>query len=465
MIVSTATRKFILLLSAGLSISAAACGDDAEVGGSGGSTLDEPDMPGSTSGEPGSTTGAMEASSTSSAGSTGSASEGDSMNSTGSTGSEGTTTTTTSMTSTTTTTTVGSSSGEVDGSSGVVAPICGDGVVDGQEQCDDSNLQGGDGCSAACLLESCGNGVVDVGEACDDAANQNQDDGCTDTCQLPACGDGYVQPGIGESCDQGEGNLETGECTPSCTLAVCGDGLVRAGVEACDDGNAVANDGCTNDCKLPSCGDGLLQVGEVCDTGIQDDGTSCAIDCKAKCLYLQPGPDLGKDTRAWSRPDKVNEKISNWVEFSALAWTWDGVPGVMRSFIQFDFSEIPKTAKVTSALLNLYGIGKHSSLSHSNASVLRRVVDPWQEGGVSWASKPQTTALNEVALPQSVNPDQDYSVSVLPLVKDAVLDPDHAHGFMLKLNDESYYASMQFASSDHPDPSKRPRLQVCYRVE
>jgi cysteine-rich repeat protein len=298
---------------------------------------------------------------------------------------------------------------------------------------------------------------------CDDA-NQDQDDGCTASCQIPVCGDGFVQPGLGETCDQGMDNAESGQCTPSCAVAVCGDGLVLAGIEACDDGNAVANDGCTNDCKLPSCGDGLLQAGELCDLG-QNGGDSCSIDCKAKCLSLQPGPDLGNDTRAWSRPDKVNEKLSNWSEFSAIAWTWDGVPGVIRSFIQFDFSEIPQSAQVTSAMLNLYGIGKHSSLSHSNASVLRRVVDPWQEGGVSWASQPQATSLNEVTLPQSVNANQDYSVNLLPLVKYAVIDPDNSQGFSLRLKDESYYASMQFASSDHPDPSKRPRLQVCYRVE
>lgn len=440
----TSVRQY-LLLSAGLSISAAACGDDSGVGTSNSSTSDEPEMPASTSGGPSQTTSSMEGSST---GTTSSASEG---NSTGVDDS------------TSTTMAAGSSTGAVEGSSGEPVPMCGDGLVDSEEQCDDGNILGGDGCSDSCHLESCGNGVVDVGEVCDDA-NQDQDDGCTASCQIPVCGDGFVQPGLGETCDQGMDNAESGQCTPSCAVAVCGDGLVLAGIEACDDGNAVANDGCTNDCKLPSCGDGLLQAGELCDLG-QNGGDSCSIDCKAKCLSLQPGPDLGNDTRAWSRPDKVNEKLSNWSEFSAIAWTWDGVPGVIRSFIQFDFSEIPQSAQVTSAMLNLYGIGKHSSLSHSNASVLRRVVDPWQEGGVSWASQPQATSLNEVTLPQSVNANQDYSVNLLPLVKYAVIDPDNSQGFSLRLKDESYYASMQFASSDHPDPSKRPRLQVCYRVE
>ncbi len=44
---------------------------------------------------------------------------------------------------------------------------CGDGVVQGNETCDDSNTIGGDGCSTTCLLEYCGNGIKDANETCD----------------------------------------------------------------------------------------------------------------------------------------------------------------------------------------------------------------------------------------------------------------------------------------------------------
>lgn len=64
----------------------------------------------------------------------------------------------------------------------ITATTCGDGVVDVGEECDDGGTSGGDGCGAACLVESgyvcsallagggegssvcaasCGNGVVD----------------------------------------------------------------------------------------------------------------------------------------------------------------------------------------------------------------------------------------------------------------------------------------------------------------
>ncbi len=34
-------------------------------------------------------------------------------------------------------------------------PICGDGVKEGEEECDDGNTESGDGCSSECLLEGC----------------------------------------------------------------------------------------------------------------------------------------------------------------------------------------------------------------------------------------------------------------------------------------------------------------------
>ncbi|OGP58118.1 MAG: hypothetical protein A2V67_05535 [Deltaproteobacteria bacterium RBG_13_61_14] len=46
--------------------------------------------------------------------------------------------------------------------------FCGDGTVNGPEECDDGNAGDGDGCSSSCLIERCGDGIVDPGETCDD---------------------------------------------------------------------------------------------------------------------------------------------------------------------------------------------------------------------------------------------------------------------------------------------------------
>ncbi|MCE9672079.1 DUF4215 domain-containing protein [Myxococcus stipitatus] len=132
---------------------------------------------------------------------------------------------------------------------------CGDGVVAGAEVCDDGNLESGDTCSPRCLWELgqpcnasgvcdsglcnpntdrcilanvCGNGMLDEGEQCDDA-NTTAGDGCGTTCAIEA---GYTCVG-----------------NPSTCAVTCGDG-VRAASEACDDGNTTPGDGCDAACAV-----------------------------------------------------------------------------------------------------------------------------------------------------------------------------------------------------------------------
>jgi cysteine-rich repeat protein len=64
-------------------------------------------------------------------------------------------------------------------------PVCGDGVLDSGEQCDDGNNASNDGCSATCVIEAsggvCGDDHVDTGEDCDDG-NTDSGDGCSANC-------------------------------------------------------------------------------------------------------------------------------------------------------------------------------------------------------------------------------------------------------------------------------------------
>ncbi|MBT4349780.1 DUF4215 domain-containing protein [bacterium] len=66
------------------------------------------------------------------------------------------------------------------------APICGNGVAESGEECDDGNNDNGDGCSSICQDEVdepvCGNSIIEDGEQCDDG-NDDGGDGCSSTCQ------------------------------------------------------------------------------------------------------------------------------------------------------------------------------------------------------------------------------------------------------------------------------------------
>lgn len=107
-----------------------------------------------------------------------------------------------------------------DATEAVRCRLCGNGVVNLGEECDDGNRNNRDGCSNQCRVRgtppppsTCGNGLVDPGEECDDGNSINTD-ACTNVCMIPVCGDGIVQPG--EECDDGNGN-DSDDCNNVCT--------------------------------------------------------------------------------------------------------------------------------------------------------------------------------------------------------------------------------------------------------
>lgn len=82
------------------------------------------------------------------------------------------------------------------GTSNPPTSFCGDGVVDGGEECDDGNVTSGDGCTASCLIEvpdNCGNGVIEGIEECDDN-NNISGDGCSIICEAEELASRVLQP-------------------------------------------------------------------------------------------------------------------------------------------------------------------------------------------------------------------------------------------------------------------------------
>jgi cysteine-rich repeat protein len=183
-----------------------------------------------------------------------------------------------------------------------IVDLCGNGVLDPGEACDDGNIIDGDGCSADCKSnETCGNGIVDksVGEQCDLGPGKNvPGSGCTPSCKSEVCGNGTKDPG--EECD---GGGETSYCNSDCTLSRCGDGKlnVTAG-EQCDDGNTSDGDDCTSKCLWAICGDGFVDHVvtssryEECDLGAGNNiddptclyGQTSCVRCSSTCRNLTP---------------------------------------------------------------------------------------------------------------------------------------------------------------------------------
>jgi cysteine-rich repeat protein len=104
------------------------------------------------------------------------------------------------------------------------ATYCGDGIMNGGEECDDGNAIEADGCDNLCRVRGCGDGILDAGEACDDD-NLTAGDGCSPTCQPDiACAAGetavIVAHPMGEAIPDTVGGLVS-------TVNVPNAGLVR----------------------------------------------------------------------------------------------------------------------------------------------------------------------------------------------------------------------------------------------
>jgi cysteine-rich repeat protein len=134
---------------------------------------------------------------------------------------------------------------------------CGNGLVGGGEGCDDGGTLGGDGCSAACSVETC---FACAGQpsSCAPANGTPCDDGLfctlTDTCQAGSC------TGIGDPC------AGQGECDDHCNEAT--DDCAEPAATACaGDGNPCTLDLCDG---AGACGHPAGNAGAVCRAGSGD---------------------------------------------------------------------------------------------------------------------------------------------------------------------------------------------------
>jgi cysteine-rich repeat protein len=98
--------------------------------------------------------------------------------------------------------------------------VCGNGVPEPGESCDDGDLTSGDGCDANCTPTACGNGIVTAGEACDDGNTLNTD-ACVGQCQLAVCGDGFIETGR-EQCGDAPADACTTPGELTCQVSQCG---------------------------------------------------------------------------------------------------------------------------------------------------------------------------------------------------------------------------------------------------
>lgn len=166
--------------------------------------------------------------------------------------------------------------------------ICGNGVLDPGEECDDGNNEAGDCCSGICTAEPAGSPCPDDGNACT-TESCNASGTCLHTNNSIACNDGVFCNGA-DSCSGGSCSVHAGdpcffgfECNDLCNEAA-GNCFVPFGTLCTDDGNVCSDDvcngagSCAHISNNASCDDGLFCNGpDTCSGGV------CAVHSGDPC--------------------------------------------------------------------------------------------------------------------------------------------------------------------------------------
>ena len=205
-------------------------------------------------------------------------------------------------------------------------------------------------------------------------------------------------------------------------------------------------------------------------------------------VVFKPNATVGKDAPIWKFDDdcigngstqtNADRNFGTEETLWMKDWTWNAIGcsgGTIRSLLCFtELSTIPSNAVIVSATLRLYGVTSDRNTSYSgapasyyeNTVVVQQVTSPWNENTVTWNTQPSTTTANQFIIPQSTSQyNWNYTNSsseLVAMVQNMV--SGNNYGFMLRLQTEQHYRNMVFASSDHPDASLHPELEVTYKV-
>jgi hypothetical protein len=182
-------------------------------------------------------------------------------------------------------------------------------------------------------------------------------------------------------------------------------------------------------------------------------------------VVLQPATNAGKQGSVNSLNPSTSFPSSTL--FQAMAWTFSGSPGTLRGFIDFDIPAAPPGASLMSATLTLtpdpsLSPGGHSTLSGPNDLIVRQITSPWMPTTTTWNNQPSSDAATQLLLPPSTSSGQVYVIDVTSFISRELASPSSYHGFFLMLANEAYYRAVVFATSNHPDPARRPKLVLEY---
>lgn len=202
-----------------------------------------------------------------------------------------------------------------------------------------------------------------------------------------------------------------------------------------------------------------------------------------KVIYIQPGPEKGKDAMVSNLESEKNFGDHKYFEATFLSEPVLTVMRSNRSMIAFNLDTVPKTAIIQRVALRLaYDIPIpfdpavfSTTVTVPTAGyawyggVLQQITESWDEHKVTWNTQPKSIETNQVFIPPFIKNANFIEVDVTKLftkvptaTAGAVIAPNY--GLLFKLWPTDKFPGFRFASSDYPDAGMRPKLAVWYMM-
>ncbi len=144
----------------------------------------------------------------------------------------------------------------------VTTEKCGDGIINGPEQCDDVNTDETDGCLSSCLLDTDHDGIANNTDNCPDIANRLQENLDGDA--------------LGNVCDPDDDNDGINDTTDNCPVTANADQL-----DTDSDGLGNVCDNCPNNANPKQEDNDKDGQGNICDADDDNDGV---LDTSDNCI-------------------------------------------------------------------------------------------------------------------------------------------------------------------------------------
>jgi hypothetical protein len=193
-------------------------------------------------------------------------------------------------------------------------------------------------------------------------------------------------------------------------------------------------------------------------------------------------------------PANINFGSALILTLGSGTWSANGCgTGTVRALLKFtELNAIPIDAVVTDAKLKLHGVTMTNeecnvlyndsnymitytkfnsyysgSSSSPNPAWIYKVAGTWDESTVTFNNQPNIFDYKIAIPPSETQNNWNYmndSDSLLAMVQEWIANPSSNNGIMLKIQTETPYHNMAFASSDNADSTLHPELHVTYLV-